>query len=315
MQEAYHDGVLWAPLGNKARPLDILKRWGALLGVPYRLSVTLLTEEEWIAVLRMIIGSRSMLLVFDDVWQMESAMSLTVGGPNCTYLLTSRNQPLARAFAPEATLSLSELREEASHRILKLLARTAIERHSKETNTLVDACGGLALALVLSGLYLYTQGYDGQSRRLKSAFDRFRDPDFRLHMSTVCPVLASHPSMTSRTISLYDTFALSTDALSDSARFVLYTLAQMPHNPISLTQIGGETRGEIERELDELTDAGLLQSVGDGRYKIHPVIADFARLLSEYHEKTSSPPFHALAAVCLNAGGRKAPLSEYAVLL
>jgi hypothetical protein len=64
--EHFSDGVLWAGLGPKPDVLNHLSRWGMLLGMPAIEATRLTTAEEWIKTLRLIIGSRRLLLVIDD---------------------------------------------------------------------------------------------------------------------------------------------------------------------------------------------------------------------------------------------------------
>src|SRR5581483_5482747 len=79
----FRDGVLWAALGPNPNMPGLLSRWGTLLGVSANQMATLNNYEAWARALRSAIGSRTMLLVIDDAWELEEALTFKVGGPNC----------------------------------------------------------------------------------------------------------------------------------------------------------------------------------------------------------------------------------------
>ncbi len=97
----YSDGILWAAVGPEANVVSLLSRWGSLLDIAS--SGTKIADlhdiKDWVQVLRMSIGSRRMLLILDDVWNAEDAWNLTVGGPHCAYLMTTRFPELAIRYA------------------------------------------------------------------------------------------------------------------------------------------------------------------------------------------------------------------------
>src|SRR5690242_1931866 len=95
IQDHFHDGILWAALGPQPDALGLLSYWGTLLGVPESESQKLRTPDAWIRRIRAAIGTRQMLLVIDDAWEIEQALTFKVGGPRCAYLVTTRFPSLA----------------------------------------------------------------------------------------------------------------------------------------------------------------------------------------------------------------------------
>src|SRR5204862_3684335 len=91
----FSDGVLWAGLGPNPSMPGHLNRWGSLLGVSMRQMATLSGSEAWGSAIRTAIGTRKMLLVIDDAWQLEEALTFRVGGPNCAHLVTTRFPSIA----------------------------------------------------------------------------------------------------------------------------------------------------------------------------------------------------------------------------
>ncbi|HEY6540904.1 MAG TPA: NB-ARC domain-containing protein, partial [Ktedonobacteraceae bacterium] len=114
MRAHFRDGILWAALGPQPDLSSILGHWSLLLGIATP-DKTGESDHEALAVqLRHAIGTRRMLLVIDDAWELEDALAFKVGGPNCAHLVTTRFPRIANAFAPNATSVIHELAEDES---------------------------------------------------------------------------------------------------------------------------------------------------------------------------------------------------------
>src|SRR5262245_35068241 len=95
----FHDGVLWAGLGRSPDLPALLRAWGTALGIPAGELAGPREIAELAQAVHTAIGLRRILLIADDVWQLEAAQALHVGGPFCGHLLTTRLAVLARQFA------------------------------------------------------------------------------------------------------------------------------------------------------------------------------------------------------------------------
>ena len=279
LKSHFPDGVLWAGLGPNPDMLSHLSRWGILLGLPGAEAGKLHTVEEWIRALRLLIGTRHLLLVIDDAWRIEAALTLKFGGPNCAYLLTSRFPPLALQFAPNDTVTVPELPGEDGVTLLARLTPDVVARERDQARLLVQAAGGLPLALTIMGKYLRKESHSQQPRRIRAALKRLQDVQERLLVTM--PYSASEQSSSlpsGSTISLYTVIEFGTRGLSEAARVALLTLAVFPAKPGSFTEEAALTVSEASGEtLDELTDSGLLEGCEYGRYTMHQLIADYAR--------------------------------------
>src|SRR6266566_544410 len=98
VQAHFRDGVLWAGLGPHPNMLSLLARWGKLLGIAPSHVEHVNSRESWGQALQDAIGLRRLLLVIDDAWTAEDVLTLRVGGPACTYLLTTRQSQVASGF-------------------------------------------------------------------------------------------------------------------------------------------------------------------------------------------------------------------------
>lgn len=280
LQERFSDGVLWATVGPRASILNILSRWGTLLGVSRPSSEEFGSEEAWARAIRDTIGMRRMLLIIDDPWDIHTALSFKVGGPCCAYLLTTRFPGLARRFTPKHAFNVPELTYEESTMLLSQLAPDATGRDSPRIQELLQSIGGLPLALTLIGKYLQVQASSGQPRHLHAALERVRlaeerlcltEPQSLLEHQSCLPIQAS--------LSLGAVIAASEQLLSEKTRSALATLSLFPAKPNSFAEEALLAFPHISvEEIDQLLHTGLLESHSPGRYMLHHIIADYARL-------------------------------------
>jgi tetratricopeptide (TPR) repeat protein/transcriptional regulator with XRE-family HTH domain len=274
------DGILWAALGPEPHLPGLLSRWGAMLGISSTETASLSDSEAWAIALRRAIGSRSMLLVIDDAWRLEDALTLKVGGPNCAHLVTTRFPNIATAIAADGATVLHELGENEGITLLRMLAPTVIEREERKAHDLVHAVGGLPLALTLMGNYLRMHSYGGQTRRIDAALARLSNAEERLHIEEQRGPTERHSSLPSgASLSLQSVFAVTDQQLDEQARTALYILSVFPSKPNSFSEEAALAIADCAAPiLDALFDAGLLESSVSGRYTLHQTIADYARL-------------------------------------
>src|SRR5262249_19069895 len=148
----------------------VLSRWGTLLGLSETYLAGLSAEEKRRAV-HTTLGTRSVLVVLDDVWHLEDVQALRIGGPNCAYLITTRFPKIAAHVDVHGPLLVEELGEEESMALLRVLAPPIVQREPDKTRQLVRAVGGLPLALTLVGNYLRRQTYNAPERRVLAALE------------------------------------------------------------------------------------------------------------------------------------------------
>lgn len=285
----FTDGVLWVGLGPHPNIPSHLSRWGTLLGVsateiatstaPPALT-TMTSTEAWARALRTAIGSRALLVVIDDAWQLEDALACQVGGPNCAHLVTTRFPTISAHLSIEGATAISELGKNESMALLRLLAPGVIDREEQKATTLVQAVGGLPLALTLMGNYLRKQGHSGQSRRILTALERLSNAEERLQMTEAHAPVESHPSLSPEmSLSLQSVIAVTDQQLSKPVQTALYALSIFPPKPDSFSEEAALAVASCSMAtLDTLSDAGLLESSGENRYSLHQTIADYAHV-------------------------------------
>lgn len=283
VRRVYRDGVLWAGLGPRPDVLGLLSSWAAVVGLS-AVDVSQLTTIEALGrAIRGAIGMRRFLLVIDDAWTIEEALAFVVGGPQCAHLATSRFPGLAHGVASVASqepVAVCELCEDDALALLARLAPDVVAAEPHETRKLAQSVGGLPLALTLMGRSLRAQAYSGQPRRLRAALERLRSTEARLQVTLPHAPVDRPPSLPEGTpLSLYATIAVSDQQLSAAARAALRALALLPAKPNTFSEEAAVMVCAATVEtIDELTDAGLLEGSGAGRYTLHQTIASYAGL-------------------------------------
>ena len=285
IQAHFSDGILWAASGPDPNMPGILSHWGTLLGIPSAEMATLNSNEAWAKALHTAIGMRHMLLVIDDVWRVEDALACKVGGPNCAYLVTTRIPSIAAHITVDGATAISELNEEQSVLLLRLLAPEVVNREEKKIHELIHAVGGLPLALTLMGNYLRKQAYSGQTRRVHTALKKLSLVEERLLISEPHGPVGSHTSLPTGTpLSLKSIISVSDQLLSEQAHEALSALSVFPAKPNSFSEEAALAVTDCPvGVLDELIDVGLLESNGSERYTLHQTIADYARVQLQDH--------------------------------
>lgn len=282
LQEHFKDGILWAGLGPTPDILALAHHWGTLLNVPPQQIARLDSVTAWAKVLHQFIGQRQMLLVLDDVWQIETAFALKVGGPLCAYLITTRFPGVALHFLSDASepVALHELDTEDGLALLTHLAPEVVRNEPEAARALVEAVGGLPLALTLMGKYLRVQQHAGQKRRVRAALERLQNTAERLQLTgPLSPLERSSGWDSEASLSLQTVIALSDRQLEEQEQAALRTLSLFPPKPNSFSEEAAVAVSGVPVEvLDGLSDAGLLESSNSGRYTLHQTIADYAKL-------------------------------------
>ncbi len=269
--QRHFDGVLWAGLGPNPNSAVLLSRWGKLLGTS-----EMVETEAWMGTLRSALIGRSFLIILDDVWKREDVLSFQIGGPHCAYIVTTRIPSLAAALTVNGTVRIGELSQDEGLALVRQLAPQTVQREESKIEKLIEAVGGLPLALTLMGNYLRKKAYTGPARRMADALEYLSHADRRLQLSETLAPIDRHPSLDGNVLSLHALIAIVDHHLTNEGRRVLRMLAsEFPANIFS--EEDALVRNCSVETLDALLDAGLLEWTSEDRYTIHQIIADYAR--------------------------------------
>ncbi len=273
----FRDGMLWASIGPKPDLPGLLRRWGTLLGIVVDRE-KLASTQDWLEAIHTAIGRLHLLLVIDDVWEIEDALSLKIGGSHCTYLLTTRFPKIAIQFAGREAVRVCELSEEDGLTLLAQFVPSLVTHEPGTLRALVQSVGALPLILTLMGKYLHLQTYNGQPRRLQAALDYLHSPEERLRITEPQAPLERHTNLPAGiSLSLQAVIEASDAVLDETMRCAFYALSVFPAKPNSFSEEAALKVCAASWEvLDKLTDFGLLESCEPGRYTLHPTLTDYA---------------------------------------
>ncbi|HLZ62738.1 MAG TPA: tetratricopeptide repeat protein [Ktedonosporobacter sp.] len=302
----FQAGILWAGLGPHPNLMEHLGRWGALLGLESNRSTSLTSPEDWSRALRNVIGQRRMLILLDDVWSYRDALALKVGGLDCVHLITTRFPLLAHQWADQGeVISVPELNEQESIRLLESYLTTAGGPVPEEMSALANYVAGLPLALKLIGNYLRIQGYSHQPGRLAAAMKRLHAIDARFQLEEVQGPADYSTSPSDRSaISLKATIDLSVQQLTDPVRRALFALSIFSAKPNTFSEEAAlAVICSSAETLYDLTDNGLLEPCNGDRYTLHQTIADYARLHLAPHQEQEAKVHMAAFFACYLENG------------
>lgn len=275
---SFPDGVLWAGLGPRPNVMGLLAEWGEAAGLTAADLARGNSVESRARAIRGALAGQRRLLVVDDAWDANDAFAFLLDVPGCAYLVTTRSGSVAALVAAEGAVAVHELDEDDGFSLLRSLAPELESHASIDAHALVRAVGGLPLALTLMGNYLRVETHSGQPRRIRSALANLGDASDRLRLAGAIAPAERPPSLPLGTpLSLRAAIAVSENALEPRVSWALHALAIFPPKPNTFSEEAALAIAGCPAEaLDTLCDAGLLESVGGGRYTLHQTIADYA---------------------------------------
>ena len=292
IKQHFPDGVLWVGLGPSPDVVSMLTYWGTLLSVSEEAMHTAQTIEAMHTLVRQALSLRRVLLVIDDAWTSEAALPFLLGSSTCAHLLTTRFPQIALLVTEEAPFLVSELDEQETTHLLTSLVPSLAQGNALSLHEVFRMTGGLPLAVTLIGKYLRMHTYSGQPRRLHAALTSLADGHTRLQLTL--PPSNTHGGG-GMSPSLHTIIALSDEQLLPDAREALYALSVLPAKPEQFSEAAALAVCQQDAlVLDQLSDAGLLESADPGWYRLHQTIADYAQL----HRRRQAPLHHLVQYAC-----------------
>jgi tetratricopeptide (TPR) repeat protein len=252
--------VLW---GNPAlsAAAAILDSWGQAYGYDFS---RLPDAASKAAAFRDLVANRRVLIVLDDLLSAESVRPLLPGNPSCAVILTTRNQEIAHALHAEI-LPLTPLAAESSRDLLgQLVGSARVAAEADAVDAICALLDHLPLAVEIAGQRLRAR----PDRRLADFADRLRSVQ----------ALLGELRISDRAVRT--SFEASWQALDDDLRrsFAQLSLfAARPFDTDAFAAIAVLAAYDAEEAIFSLAALSLLIDAGGRRYRLHPLLADFAR--------------------------------------
>jgi DNA-binding SARP family transcriptional activator len=223
------------------------------------------------ALYRTTTAGRRLLIVLDNARDTAQVRPLIPGtGPALT-VITSRNRLTGLVVSHQAaSIDLPMLTSDESHRLLAArLGAAPLAREPEATRTIIDACGGLPLALAVASARTEVE----PSRPLAALAGHLRGDDRLDALDT------GEPDGGVRAVISWSYRTVSRDA----AR--LYRLLTVVPGSTASVEAAASLTGfplpTVKRLLKELADARLAVETGPGRYGSHDLLCDYAAEQSE----------------------------------
>ena len=269
IQSYFGDGILWASLGLSPDVDRTLISWLEALrqNIPETADTAQLAQR-----VKSALGNRRLLFIIDDVWDIQTARLLCCGGPNCRYMITTRDRAIARDFAVVSQVEqVPFLSDEVAYRWLNELAPEACATDPETARALAKSAGGLPLVIKLLGGYLSKPEHSTFADLRTEALEDMRDSQNLLQRT--------HRRLENlgRDETLRATILLSLEALPESAVKAFHALGAFAPKPESFTREAAEVVAETDgRTLAKLVSRNLIEKMDGEWLTLHQVVASAA---------------------------------------
>jgi DNA-binding SARP family transcriptional activator/Tfp pilus assembly protein PilF len=273
VQDRYPDGSLFLDLHGHSqnhRPLELNDALRRLLrAVGTDTSAAPDEPEELTALWRAATASRRLLVVVDDAVGAEQVRPLLPSGAGSLVLVTSRRR--MAGLDVEGRVTLGPLGGDAAAELMRHVV--GAERAGREPAAiaeLIRLLGGLPLALRIAGARLQTR----PAWTLADLVSQLAAEERRL------------TGLAAEDRSVETAFRLSYENLPATAQRAFRALGVSPSvesDPLAVAAMLDHPLPETESLLEDLVDASLLQQPAFRRYRLHDMVAVYARRLAAAH--------------------------------
>lgn len=219
--------------------------------------------DELAASWRAATASLRLLLVLDDASRAEQARPLLPAGSGSMVLVTSRRRLTGLDADRRVSLTPLDL-DEAAGLLTRIVGDEGSDRGRAAVRELAALCGRLPLALRIVGARIQDRPWWA----VEALVARLTDGEHRLDELTV----------EDRSVEV--AFRISYDQLPAAEQRAFRALGMSPTvrlDRLTLAALLDWTPLDAERTLESLADASLLQRVTADRYRLHDLVAAYAR--------------------------------------
>jgi tetratricopeptide (TPR) repeat protein/transcriptional regulator with XRE-family HTH domain len=212
------------------------------------------------------VAGKKILLLLDDAASHEQVRPLLPGTGGSLVLLTSRRRLAALDDATVISLDTLASREAAAL-LARLAGRPGLPPGEVAVGEITRLCGYLPLAIGLIASQLRhhpAQTAESVAAELAAATDRVE-------------------LMRAENVSVAAAFDLSYADLTDAQRRLFRRLGLIPGTSFdahAAAALGGTSPGKARRHLDELYDQHLITERAPGRYQLHDLLREHARMMA-----------------------------------
>jgi tetratricopeptide (TPR) repeat protein/transcriptional regulator with XRE-family HTH domain len=283
VQAFFPQGILWASLGQHPNVIGHLSRWGGLLGIPSREMSRVTSFADWKRLFLVRITGQRLLLVIDDIWDVEQARHLLIGGSQCVYLMTTHlEKQLDKLAQQENIFRVGELNSRYGVELLEEFVPEFVHEKPEEARKLVEVVGGLPLALTIMGKYLQWETYGQRSLQIQQLLEMLRTRGAQAQLTML---LNPSELFTNASPQLLSTIKVNIEQLDEKTREDLLAILAFPARPNTFSEEAvRQVSGVSLKSLDHLEKIGLLQRAGD-RYSLDQAVINYVRVDPERDDR------------------------------
>ena len=270
--DRFRDGVVWVDLRQRD-VASALRHVASTYGYSEQ-AAQILDAEGLAALVRSALRGREALIILDNAERVaaEEFPLLIPGVQGCVTVVTSR-----RSFTElkryGRVLAVGEMKQEEAEALLtRILGKTMDKEEEAARSALVERLGGLPLALDIAARLIAERGWSSAEYldRLEGAASL---------VAELALPLADRPED-----SVALAFALSYEALKEDQQRLFRALGVMAEGgfaPSAVAEVLGEESSQVEREIGDLEALSLVRlGAVQGRYELHPLLADYSQTLA-----------------------------------
>ncbi|KWT63823.1 hypothetical protein ADL21_00180 [Streptomyces albus subsp. albus] len=272
LRERFPDGQLELDLrgyGDGPGPMGLeeaLRHLLDALGVPAPSAMDL---ERQCAVFRGLVAGRRLLVLLDNANSVSQVRPLLPGDASCLVIVTSRNSLTGLTVRDGARrITLVGMTEDGIELLGRMVGRQLVGRARHAARRLVEACGGIPLALRIAATRMT------MCSSPEDALIEFADDDLLGQLD----VLGDEHS------SLRTVFSWSYAALSEEARQMFRSLGSGAKPGVTLKSaavLAGVTPQVARCRLDVLVEANLIREPVQDHFQMNALLFAYAQHLSE----------------------------------
>ena len=270
--DRFRDGVVWVDLRQRD-VVSALRHVASTYG--YGDQAAQIPDAEGLAALvRSALRGRETLIILDNAEGVaaDEFPLLIPGVQGCVTLVTSR-----RLFTEleryGRVLAVGEMRQEEAEALLALIIGETMDKDEQVARgELVKRLGFLPLALDIAARLMARRRWSAEEYLVRLE----RAPSL---VKELCLPLAERPED-----SVVLAFALSYEALKEEQQRLFRGLGVMAEGgfaPLAMAGVLGGEPAKVERGLEDLEALSLVRpGAVRGRYELHPLLADYSRVLA-----------------------------------
>jgi tetratricopeptide (TPR) repeat protein len=269
--DEYTDGVLWARL-DTSDSLTILDGFASAYGM----DVSRFKDVESRATaVRGLLAKKRVLIILDNaITSLQIQPLIPPSTANCTLIITTRHDLSILDGWPQLSLTPFKARSGEAFKLFENhIGRKFVNRQRKSLGKIADALGYLPLALSIAARRLHLNLSDSTADQEEAVVVR----------EFLAALQSSHKRLdvlSRDDISVRTSFGISFEALTGRQKELFSTLGMFSAEDFGVEAVAyllGWSNSGTEQEIRNLNALSLVEESRKGRWRLHPLIRDYAR--------------------------------------